>query len=188
MRSGLIYCLLFTVMIPVSCKENKPPAAGSGLTVTDAHDSANRNYADIKYLAKVYSSVVTENTLNRIAIRRSEDPKIMNLATGLLASYDSLGKKIEMIASGKNIQLDPKLRFDQKNHISYLENEAQAVFDREYLNVLIREHKKFLEDFQLTGTNSRDSAVSAMAAEVLKAVSANYARIMIVQAEMRRTN
>ena len=177
-------CLLVGSLV-ISCKDNSVPSRQNKMPTAGSGSTAEKNYADAKYVAKVYGSLVTEIEINRIAIRRSVDPVVTQLAAGLLKSYEALGKKIEGIAAAKHLSLEPKLRFDQENHIEFLQKEPETTFDREYIDILTREHKKFMEDFQLTGTNSYDPETSALSAEVLKIIAANYACIMTARTEMK---
>jgi len=177
-----IICYLIIISL-LSCKDNSGGAPVTTHTpVKEAYNAATKKYEDTKYITKVYGSIVTGNEINGIALRRSEDTAVIALATELSERYDELGKRIEVLSANKNIRLNITLRFDQQNHIRFLEQQAKATFDREYLDILAREHKKMLEDFRLTGTNSYDADINVLAAEVLRAVTVSYAHIMIVRA------
>lgn len=179
----LTSCLLFFACL-FSCKQNNNQIQKTSTPASGPGSIAAKNYADDTYVTKVYVSLVTELHINRIAVRRSKDPMVRQLATDLLKSYETLEKRVAAVASARHVALDPRFRFDQENHIKFLSEEPSGTFNREYLDILVREHKKFTEDFQLTGTNSYDPDISALSAEVLKVITANYTRILTVQAKI----
>lgn len=145
--------------------------------IPDSKTAALQQYEDASYLAKVYGSFVTENELQNIALQKSKDPNILALAKELLQEYSDLNKKIEAVAATKQLTLDPKLRFDQENHIDFLQKENAETFDREYINILLRQHQKFIKDFKLTGIDSNDEATQTIATEILDVITKNYQQI-----------
>jgi predicted outer membrane protein len=164
----LIWVHIF-LLLCISCGEPKE----KDRSLPDAGTAARRQYDDAKYVAKVYGSLTTQDELQHIALRRSRNERIKKLAQKLVHSYNELRHKIEQVAAVQKLVLDPALRFDQENHIEFLQKEPLNTFDVEYLNILVREHEMFVKDFARTGVNSDNAMVQSLAHEVLALMRAN---------------
>lgn len=96
-----------------------------------------------------------EVQLGKIAQEQSENQRVRDFGAMMVRDHGKANDESKGIASSKNVTLSDSLMPDHKHHVTDLQKRRGAAFDKAYINMMVDDHQKDIQEFQRRLTISR---------------------------------
>ena len=157
-------------------KHSKGRMSSTATTTTTATDGT-RNRAgtddksmlmgvDRKFANEAAEGNAMEVHLAQIAQQKSNSDAVKQLAQKIEQDHTQASKELEELAKKRAVDL-PTTETKQTVVVDKFSNLAGADFDKAYIKIMVREHKKDVKEFEKYAANGMDSDLKAFAAKTL---------------------
>ncbi len=120
-----------------------------------------------KFAVKAADGGMMEVTLGKLAEQKSANTKIKDFGSMMVKDHTSANDNLKEIATQKNISLPSSITQDDQKHIDDLSKENEKDFDKDYVDMMVKDHKDDIDLFEDAAKNSSDSAFKNFAAKTL---------------------
>ncbi|HYC37936.1 MAG TPA: DUF4142 domain-containing protein [Usitatibacter sp.] len=145
-------------------------AAQSGASAQKADNKAaggNLDRSDRNFVTKAAQHGKAEVDLGKMAQDKASNPQVKEFARRMVEDHGKANQELMTIASAKGIQVPTETDKDHQKLANKLQKLQGAEFDREYMQHMVKDHKKDVSEFQKASKNAKDAEVKAFAAKNL---------------------
>lgn len=164
----LAACALFAAGSSAGVTQN----TNSGDTNANAHaghSTAGMNQ-DSKFAFEAAMGGLMEVEAGRLAAQKGASEDVRQFGRRMVDDHTKANGELMKLASGKGIRLPTALGPKHQQHASKLSALSGERFDREYVKMMIRDHKKTGDLFQREAARGADADLKAFAARTLPVV------------------
>lgn len=111
---------------------------------------------------------MAEVKLGQMATEKATHEKVKAFGQRMVADHSKANEKLLDLAKRKNITVGKDLDEKHKNESDRLSKLSGAEFDREYMTMMVKDHRKTIKEFELESTKGQDPDIKSFAAETLK--------------------
>ena len=144
---------------------NTPDSAqGAG----QSSEKGKSNQQVEKFVQKAMASGQMEVQMGQLGQTQAQDPQVKALADALVRDHTQANQKLQQIASSKSITAD-KSGDHQKHqqHLSKLKQQTGAEFDKEFVRMALKHHKKDIQEFEKAQTQLNDTELKSFVSETI---------------------
>ncbi len=120
-----------------------------------------------KFAVKAANAGMTEVQLGKIAEEKATSKSIKDFGAMMVKDHTKAGDELKTLSSEKNITLPAAVSDDMQKHIDDLSKETGKDFDKDYVNMMVGDHKDAIDAFEDMAKNSKDSAFKNFAVKTL---------------------
>jgi putative membrane protein len=154
------------------------PNADNPVIGVDETDKGFMQHAAVGDLAEIQ--------LGQLAQQKASSPAVKSFAARMVKDHSSADDKLKDIAESQHIslpnQLDPKHENAQKS----LSQLSGTSFDKEYMLLMVQEHKQDVSKFQQEAANAHDPTVKQFAAQTLPILQSHLNEAQQVQSQVNK--
>lgn len=122
---------------------------------------------DSDFVVEAASSSMMEVELGQLAVQKASSQEVKNFAQKMVDDHSKANQKLKQIAQKKNIALPGAVGEDHKKHIDDLREKSGREFDKEYMNLMVDEHKEDVNKFEEAANDLNDNELKSWATETL---------------------
>jgi putative membrane protein len=176
MKHSLII-LLALALISLGCSGNEKAATrdNSSAQPTSSSASAGSNAAtsntgssnsDQTFLQDAIKGNRAEVTLGKMVAAKTKDPSVKQFAQMMVKDHTVALSQLQQLAQQKNITVPEGLPDDAKELQSKLQSDTGKQFDKDYMDAMVQDHQKDVQDFQNASQNAKDPDVKQIASKL----------------------
>ncbi len=126
---------------------------------------------------------MAEVQLGNLAATKSQNAEIKAFGKLMAADHAKVNAEVKALAA----KLKYTLPTDVGSHRSTIDDltKAQANFDKDYVNAMVKDHEDDVAAFQKQADNATDADVKAFAARTLPTLKSHLEKIKAIQAKMK---
>lgn len=132
-----------------------------------AQTNSGPNPADTSFIKKASQGGMTEIALGQLAVKKASNPKVKDLGQRMVEDHTKTNDQLKQLASEKNIDLPKHMSMKERATETALAKLSGPEFDRQYIDDMVKDHKKDVMDFKLESTTATDADVKSFAAQTL---------------------
>jgi putative membrane protein len=179
MKSLSIYFIACFVLATVGCNNgasNSADAAKDSNNVkmdSTAADSTAKlipstvSRADQDFAVNTAIAGMTEIQAGQIAEQKTAAKDVKEYAELMVKDHTAAADKLKAIATQKNITLPATLTPDAQKDLDNLQQETGKKFDKDYMAMMVSDHKKVISAFEDESKNGSDADIRAFADSTL---------------------
>lgn len=122
---------------------------------------------DADFSVEAANGGMIEIQLAALAKTKAVNNRVRNFAAMMLEDHNKINAELQRIATAKNITLPQALSDDAKKHIDRLNKKEKGEFDRAYMNMMVKDHKNDVAEFERMVKDSKDPALKDFVKETL---------------------
>ncbi|MDQ3395127.1 MAG: DUF4142 domain-containing protein [Bacteroidota bacterium] len=122
---------------------------------------------DSEFVVEAASNSMMEVELGQLAVQKATSQEVKNFAQKIVNDHSAANEKLKIIAQKKNIALPNAVPNDHKKHIDDLREKSGKEFDKEYMNLMVDEHKSDIDKYEGASGDLNDSEIKKWANETL---------------------
>jgi putative membrane protein len=108
-----------------------------------------------------------EVQLATLALSKATSGKVKEFAQMMLDDHTKANEELKALAQKKNITLPTSLSDKHQKKYTKMSEKTGADFDKEYCDLMVKDHKDVVEMFKKAQENSKDPDLKAWASEKL---------------------
>lgn len=132
--------------------------------------AAAQGRSDEAFARKAVAGGQAEVECAVLAVQRASSADVKTLAHRIETDHKRSGDELLALATAKGLNIDPKptpAQLGTKEKLGKLEG---AAFDRAYIDYMVEDHQKDIEEFEKQAASGSDPELKAFAAKVLPAL------------------
>ena len=130
--------------------------------------SANRMAgADSTFVTKAAEGGMAEVQLGNLAKSNAESSDVKSFGEQMVTDHTQANDELKSIASKKSITLPTSVNAKQQAEYNRLEKLKGAAFDREYMKLMVSDHRTDVNEFRRESEHGSDPDLKAFAAKTL---------------------
>jgi len=175
MKHSLIF-LLALALISLGCSGNEKAAtrdnnsAQPASTDNSARDSSASNTAnsnsDQSFLQDAIKGNRAEVTLGKMVAAKTKDPNVKQFAQMMVKDHTVALSQLQQLAQQKNITVPEGIPDDAQQLQTKLQSVTGKQFDKDYMDAMVQDHQKDVQDFKDASQDAKDPDVKQIAAKL----------------------
>lgn len=129
--------------------------------------SGKAQAADQKFIMEAAKGGMAEVELGKLAADKASSDQVKQFGQRMVTDHGKANDELKSIAGGKNITLPSDLDAKDKALRDRLSKLSGAQFDRAYMQAMVRDHRKDVNEFKRESTSGKDADVKAFASKTL---------------------
>jgi len=176
----LIGCLVLgCIILAVSCNDGSSNSADAAKDSnaakmdSSAADSTAKTIpstvskADQDFAVNTAIAGMTEIQAGQLAEQKTAAKDVKEYAEMMVNDHTAAANKLTAIATQKNITLPSTLTPDAQKNLDNLQQESGKKFDKDYMAMMVSDHKKVISAFEDESKNGSDADIRAFADSTL---------------------
>jgi putative membrane protein len=166
-KLSLFAMLLMGAFFTQSCgdSETSKDPVEKAETTNEANSTIKED--DSEFIVKAASGGMMEVQAGQMAQQKAVNARIKSFGEMMVADHTKANDELKALAATKNITVPPALGEDHQKHVNDLQTKAGKDFDKEYMSMMLDDHKKDVSDFEKAAENATDPDIKAFAAKTL---------------------
>lgn len=122
------------------------------------------------FAVNVANAGMKEVALSQLALQNATEQRVKDYASMMIKDHNEAAGKLKDIASAKNITLPAKVGDDAQKDIDKLGKKTGSDFDKDYMHMMLSDHKKAADDFQKAAKDCKDPDIKNFAIQTLPTI------------------
>jgi len=165
---------IFTVMIlfavcGAACNNTNRRTADDSVEQAQGvnETTAMVNEKDGDFAVKAADAGLAEVELGKLAQEKATDPRVKDFAQMMVNDHQKANDELMTIATRHNITLPPVISKDQADKQRKLREKSGAEFDKEYIDMMVKDHNKVVSLFEDASSDAQNADLKAFASKTL---------------------
>jgi putative membrane protein len=120
-----------------------------------------------KFAVKAANAGMTEVKLGAMAEEKATDKDVKDFGRMMVKDHTNAGDELKSLAAEKNITLPATISDDMQKHMDDLNKKTGKDFDKDYMDMMVSDHKDVIDAFEDAAKNSKDAAFKNFAVKTL---------------------
>ncbi|GAB3328648.1 DUF4142 domain-containing protein [Larkinella ripae] len=150
----------------------------------EANDQKDKPEDDSEFAVKAASGGMMEVELGQLAAQKGQNQKVKDFGTMMVTDHSKANEELKALAASKNITIPATLSEDHQKHVDDLTKLSGAEFDKEYIKLMVDDHKEDIDLFKDASFNAKDADVKAFAGKTLPTLQKHYDAVKAIQDAM----
>lgn len=175
MKHSLIF-LLALALISLGCSGNEkaatrdnnsaqPASADNSASSSAASNNTNSN-SDQTFLQDAIKGNRAEVKLGKMVTAKTKDPNVKQFAEMMVKDHTVALSQLQQLAQQKNVNVPEGLPDDAQQLQSKLQSDTGRQFDQDYMDGMVQDHQKDVQDFKDASQNAKDPDVKKIATKL----------------------
>ena len=143
------------------------PAFAQKKQTKTAAPAAAKQQSDQKFVMDAAKGGMAEVEFGKLAQDKASSDQVKNFGKRMVDDHSKANDELQTLAKNKNITLPTDLDPKDKALKDRLSKLSGAAFDRAYMNAMLRDHRKDVNEFKMESTSGQDADVKAFASKTL---------------------
>ena len=160
----------------------------SNMNATDASSTAPMAMADDKtkdFSKEAATGGLMEVALGNIAMKNASSQDVKDFGKMMVDDHTIINNQLKELAAKKMVDLPATVTEDQQKHIDKLSKKTGTAFDKEYVSMMIDDHKKDIDAFKKNGEELTDSDYKTFISNGLPTLQKHLDSIQAIKARMK---
>ena len=165
MKKSIFSILLSTVLIAfISCDSKKNDAEVAEEQNEEKLEDSNKE-KDAEFAVEVADGGLLEVQLGTLAASKATAPQVKQFAQMMVDDHKKASNELKALAQGKSITLpDVMSEKCQKKYYDLDQKEKGYDFDKEYIDLMVKDHKDDIDKFEKEADKGNDADMKSWAA------------------------
>jgi putative membrane protein len=170
MKTANLILVFSAFFLFYSCESN-PNRQDSADVAEERNEERFSNNDDLEddseFVVEAASGSMMEVELGKLAVERANSPQVKNFAQKMVNDHSKANERLKNLAQKKNIAIPNNLPNDHQKKIEDLRGKSGAEFDKEYMDLMVDDHKDDVDKFEKAADDLNDNELRAWASETL---------------------
>jgi putative membrane protein len=157
----------------------------------NSNGGANANHgsggmsSDMKFAMAAAVGGMEEVQLGQLAAQKGASDEVRQFGQKMVDDHTKANQDLTQVASSKGWTLPTSLDAKHQADVQKLSSLAGDAFDREYVKMMVKDHKKDVGEFQKESTRATDADIKSFATRTLPTLQEHLQMIQRIDAKMK---
>lgn len=183
-----LFALLVLALISVGCTSTNKAAtpdttaqANSGAAASSPSTSADQDF-----VTKAAQGNSAEVALGKIVAAKSKNPSVKQFAQMMVKDHTAALNELQELAQTKNLNFNDDLPDDAKGLQTKLSSDTGKQLDKDYMDNMVEDHQKDVQDFTTQSQNAKDPDVKQWAGKTLPTLQKHLEKAQQIDAQLNK--
>lgn len=153
-------------------------------TVHGADKEKRNAKSDEKFVMHASQSGMKEVELSKQAAEKATSPEVKKFAAMMVSDHTKANEELKAVASKKSFPMATTLDEKHQSQMNAVAEKTGAEFDKEYMEEMVKDHKKAVEMFEDASKGAEDADLKAFAAKTLPTLQHHLSEAQALQKKM----
>ncbi|MFD1258386.1 DUF4142 domain-containing protein [Mucilaginibacter terrae] len=139
---------------------------------------------DAEFAVAAANGGMAEVELSKLAETKATNAKVKEFAAMMTKDHGGANAELMELAKTKNISLPTTVGADEQKAMGDLQAKAGTEFDKDYVDLMVNEHKKAVDLFEKATTDAKDADIKSFAIKTLPVLKNHLQAIETIQKGM----
>lgn len=180
--------LMLAGSLIVACQDESKPEESKEVAKEQNEKKFDADSSQEKsaFAVEAASGNLAEIKLAQLAIQKSSNKEIKDIATMLEADHTAALGDLKSIASVKGITLPTDEPDKTKELITDLSDDKPADFDKNWVKALMDKHEKTISDYEKALNDLKDEDLKAWITKVLPSIRSHHDKLMAINSKLKK--
>jgi putative membrane protein len=140
-------------------------ASPSKSGMSKSSKSGQLDHSDRKFLETAAKDGLAEVELGQLASQRAESPDVKQFGQRMVQDHGKANDQLKQLASSKGVDVPTETDKSHQKKMEKLQKLQGAQFDKQYMDDMVKDHKKDVKEFQKEAKSAKDPDVKNFAAQ-----------------------
>lgn len=141
---------------------------------------------DAEFSAKAAAGGMMEVELGKIALANGMSQSVKDFGQTMVTDHSAANEELKSAAAAKNISLPAAPDADMQKKIDDLRQKKGADFDKDYMDMMVKDHKDDIDLFQKEADKGNDPELKAWAASKLSTLQHHLQMCEQIQDQLKK--
>lgn len=170
MKKGIVCIMVSALMfISMSCGDTRKDSAEMA---EDQNEEAlgNKSDDDAEFAVEAADGGLMEVQLGTLAVTKASSPEVKQFAQMMVDDHTKANNELKALAQQKNITLPTTLGNENQRKVENLREKTGAEFDKEYMDLMVKDHKDDIDEFEDQAQRGNDPELKSWASSKVAAL------------------
>jgi len=140
-------------------------ASKSASSKSSSSKSSQLDHSDRKFLESAAKDGLAEVELGQLASQRAESPEVKQFGQRMVQDHGKANDQLKQLAQSKGLDVPAETDKSHQKKMEKLQKLSGAQFDKQYMDDMVKDHKKDVKEFQKQAKSAKDADVKNFAAQ-----------------------
>lgn len=130
--------------------------------------------SDNEFVKKAASGGKMEVALGKIAQKKAISNDVKQFGARMVKDHSKANDQLMQLAKNKKMDLPEKLMDEHQKHVDKLSTIAPEKFDEAYMDMMVKDHKEDIDEFEDAIKEVKDNEIRAWAQQTLPVLKEHY--------------
>jgi putative membrane protein len=140
---------------------------------------------DRKFIEEAAMGGMAEVELGRMVQSRAQNDQVKQFAQRMVTDHTKANDDLKQLAGSKGIEVPPSVDRKHQKEIDEIAKKDAAKLDREYMEHMVKEHKKDVREFEKQAKKAKDPDVQGFASKTLPTLKEHLALAQQVESAVK---
>jgi putative membrane protein len=170
MKKSILYLLMSALMlIGLSCGSKDGREDSTEIAEEQNEETFEKNKAeeDAEFAVEAADGSMMEVELATMALTKAASPEVKQFAQKIVDEHTRSNNELKALAQKKNITLPTTMGDDHKRKYENLQEKTGPDFDKEYMDLMVKDHKEDIREFEEQVEDGSDPEIKEWASSKL---------------------
>lgn len=137
-----------------------------------------------EFVTKAASGGMMEVELGNLANEKAKSQQVKDFGAMMVNDHSAANAELKNIAASNNIPVPAEMLPEHKQSVDMLKNKSGDAFDKEYTNMMVKDHKEDVDAFKKASQNLKNDAVKNFAARTVPVLEKHLNAIQSIDKKM----
>jgi putative membrane protein len=144
---------------------SKSDSSKSGSSKSGSSKGGQLDHSDRKFLETAAKDGLAEVELGQLASQRAESPEVKQFGQRMVQDHGKANDQLKQLAQSKGVDVPTETDKSHQKKMEKLQKLSGAQFDKQYMDDMVKDHKKDVKEFQKQAKSAKDPDVKAFASQ-----------------------
>jgi putative membrane protein len=161
------------------------PGSSAAAAEKKAEGDKKLSSGEEKFIKDAAMGGMAEVELGKIAAEKATNSQVKEFGQRMQKDHGKANDELKKLASDKAVELPKELEGKHKSTVERLSKLAGNEFDREYMRVMVDDHKETVDKFQREAKSGKDADVKNFASKSLPTLKEHLALAQTTRQQVR---
>src|SRR5690349_4687322 len=164
MRKSILSLLMLALMfIWTSCGDGRKDSTE---VAEDQNEEtmSNKTEDDAEFAVEAADGGMMEVELGTLALTKASSPDVKAFAQMMVDDHTKANNELKALAQQKNITLPTVMGNERQRKYDNLREKTGKDFDKDYIDLMVKDHKEDIDEFEEQGKDGNDADLKSWAA------------------------
>ena len=146
---------------------SKSSASKAGSSKSSSSKGGQLDHSDRKFVEEAAAGGLAEVEMGQLAAQRAESPEVKQFGQRMVQDHQKANDQLKQVAQSKGVEIPAQTDKSHQKKMEKLQKLNGAQFDKQYMDDMVKDHKKDVKDFQKQTKSAKDPDVKNFAAQTL---------------------
>jgi putative membrane protein len=169
MKKIILTGFMASTFLIIACEQKKDSVEQAENTneqnMKDSIMTLDKN--DEEFMVKAANGGLMEVAAGKLAQEKASSKEVKEFGNHMMTDHQKSNEELKQLAQGKKVMLPDSMDNNAKDKIEKLSKKTGKEFDKAYMDEMVSDHKKDVNEFEDASKNAKDPEVKAFAEKTL---------------------